>query len=100
MGVIMTVHYLTIAPATRQDDVIKLFMHTFASSHKSIARCPFPIDKIYCYIYVSDDLDHAELLVRATPMPNAKPPDVELTIYQDIATIPLMNNALVQSKTM
>lgn len=93
----MTVKYLAIAHASRQNEVIKLFMDTFPDSVKDVSRCPFPIDKIYCYLYIDDYLESAQLIIRATPIKDAVP-DCELVIYQDIETIPLMNKALADSK--
>lgn len=94
----MTVKYLVVAPAVRQPEVIKLFMETFPDSHRSVTRCPFPIDKIYCYLFVSDYLEAVELIIRAAPLNDGLPIDTELVIYQDIVAIPLMNKALADSK--
>lgn len=98
METIMTVKYLVVAPATRQSEVIKVIMDTFPDSTKSITRCSFPIDKIYCYLFVADYLEDVQVVMRSTPLVDGKPVDAELLIYQDIVTIPLMNKALADSK--
>lgn len=95
----MTVKYLVVAPATRQNEVVNLFMKTFPDSVKDISRCPFPIDKIYCYMYIDDYLESAQLIIRANTLTDGKPIDAELLIYQDMETIPLMNKALADSRS-
>lgn len=93
----MTVKYLVKAHPSRQDEVIKLFVKTFPDSFKSVGRCPFPIGILYCYLYIDDYLESAELVIRDKPILDSKV-ECELTIYQDIETIPLMNKALADSK--
>ena len=92
----MTVKYLVKAHSARQSEVIQLFMKTFADSTKEITRCQFPTGTIYCYMYIEDYLETAQLIVLNKPL--SSPVDCELTIYQDIETIPLMNKALADSK--
>lgn len=92
----MTVKYLVKAHPSRQNEVIQLFMKTFADSTKEITRCQFPTGTIYCYMYIEDYLETAQLIVLNKPL--SSPLDCELTIYQDIETIPLMNKALADSK--
>ena len=50
----MTVKYLVKAHPSRQNEVIQLFMKTFADSTKEITRCQFPTGTIYCYMYIED----------------------------------------------
>lgn len=92
----MTVKYLVKAHPTRQDDVIQLFLKTFPDSIKDVSRCQFPIGTLYCYLYVEDYLESAQLIILNHTLKTNL--DCELTIYQDIETIPLMNKALADSK--
>lgn len=94
----MDVLYLVVAPGTRQDEVIKLFMETFPDSTKSIARCRFPLDKIYCYITVSKYLEYVDLTIKGYLKEDGRIVDSQLTIYQDMVAIPLMNVAMAESK--
>ena len=93
----MTVKYLVKAHPSRQDEVIKLFMKTFKDSLIDITRCKFPIGTLYCYLFIEDYLESAQLIIIDKPLV-ATVIDCELTIYQDIETIPLMNKALADSK--
>lgn len=93
-----SVVYLVMAPDTRQDEVIQVFMQTFKDNYVcSIARMNFPIGKLFCYIYINDQLNKAVLKIRATSI-DSLVEDVQLAVYQDIATIPLMHSAIKASK--
>lgn len=99
----MTVRYYVASPAHTQDAVIALVMKTFTGSTVSINRCVFPINKIHCYLYVDADLQSVELVIRASPFihqDTVKNLDCTLVLYQDIATIPLMNRALSDAQSM
>lgn len=93
----MTVKYLVKAHPSRQNEVIQLFMKTFKDSTKDITRCKFPTGTLYCYLFIEDYLESAQLIIIDKPLV-ATVIDCELTIYQDIETIPLMNKALADSK--
>ena len=99
----MTVKYYVKAPAHSQDAVIALVMKTFSDSTVSINRCVFPINQIHCYLYVGADLQTVELIIRANPFQHdmvGKQIDCSLVLYNDIATIPLMNRALSDAQSM
>lgn len=94
-----SVVYLVMAPDTRQNEVIQVFMQTFKDSYDcAVDRMSFPIGKLFCYIYINDQQNKALLRVRATPV-DSLIEDVQLAIYQDIATIPLMHSAIKASKS-
>lgn len=93
----MTVKYLVKAHPSRQDEVIQLFLKTFKDSIKDITRCQFPRATLYCYLYIEDYLETAQLIILNAPL--SSPLDCELKIYQDIVTIPLMNKALADSRS-
>lgn len=93
----MPVIYLAKALGSRQPEIIKLFMETFPDIDKYVHREPFPLNKIYCYIYYDCSMKHIRLYIHNKPVKEIIP-DCELVLYQDIVTIPLMHNALVMSK--
>lgn len=93
-----SVVYLVMAPDTRQNEVIQVFMQTFKNSYVcDVAPTKFPIGKLYCYIFINDQLNKAALRIRTLPL-DSLVEDVQITIYQDISTIPLMHSAIKASK--
>lgn len=94
----MKVSYYVKAPSTRQIEVIRLFLKTFNGYAHDISRCRFPINSfIHCYIYLNDKKQVAQLVITNSPLVNPEI-DLELVIYQDIATIPLINVGIAEHK--
>ena len=90
--------YLVVAPDSRQNEVIKVFMDTFSGTYTcDVFRAVFPIKSIFCYIYLNDSKGVATLRIYDKP-PLKVQHDLELTIYQDISTIPLIHPAIKASK--
>ena len=92
-----SVIYMVRAHDNRQDEVITTFMKTFSDTYTcDIDRLRFPIGTMYCYIIINDKFNEASLVVQNKP--SNEPIDVELVIYQDIITIPLMHSAIKASR--
>lgn len=89
--------YMVRVRDDRQNELIATFMQTFSNTYTcDIDRLRFPIGTMYCYIIINDKLNEASLVVQSKP--SNEPIDVELVIYQDIITIPLMHSAIKASR--
>lgn len=94
----MKVNYYVKAPSTRQNEVIRIFLKTFNGYTHDIARCTFPTNSfIHCYVYLNDKRNTVQLVILDKPLVRPKT-DLELVIYQDIATIPLINVGIAEHK--
>lgn len=92
-----TIVYKVLAHDTKQNEVIATFMKTFSDTYTcDVDRLRFPIGTMHCYVFINDDVNKAVLIIRNEPYVN--PVDVELVIYQDIITIPLMHSAIKASR--
>lgn len=89
--------YLVKAPDSRQNEVISTFMQTFSINYTcDVSRYRFPVGTLYCYVLINDTQNTATLVIQNSP--TNEPIDVELAIYQDIISIPLMHPAIKASK--
>ena len=93
----MKIVYLVKTRTLEKHNVIKLFLDVFKPRYEAVEvdQDSFFMDSIYVFIVLDADGFKAKLYLRATPNFN---PDLELKIYQDIQTIPLMNSALIEFK--
>ena len=84
--------------ASRQNEVIQLFMKAFPNHVKDVARSYFvPQNKLYAYITVRDQ-SYAKLLISAVELVKDNNIDVELSSYTDISMLPLMDIGIYASK--
>ena len=84
--------------ASRQNEVIQLFMKAFPNHVKDVARSYFvPQNKLYAYITIRDQ-SYAKLLISAVELMEANDIDVELATYTDISMLPLMDVGIYASK--
>lgn len=92
-----TIIYMVQVRDDRQNELIATFMQTFSDTYTcDIDRLRFPIGTMYCYIMINDKFNEASLVIQNKP--SNEPIDVELVIYQDIITIPLMHSAIKASR--
>lgn len=84
--------------ASRQNEVIHLFMKAFANHTKDVTRSTFAAqNSLYAYITIRDQTQ-AKLLITTVELTANKDIDVELSSYTDIAMLPLMDVGIYASK--
>lgn len=86
--------YLVVTHSANVNNVLRLVVKTFPDHEVRINKHPFPLDRLYCYLFISEK--DIELVLHDRKLKNRA--DVTLLIYTDIATIPLMDNAISDSK--
>lgn len=86
--------YLVVTHPTNTNNILRLVPNTFPDHVIRVNKHPFPLNRLYCYLYISEK--DIELILHNQKL--EKEPDVTLLIYTDIATIPLMDNAISDSK--
>ena len=93
----MKIVYLVKTRTQEKHNVIKLFLDVFKPRYEAVEvdQDRFFMDGMHMYIVLDADGFKAKLYLSNRPKFN---PDIELKIYQDIKTIPLMNNALIEFK--
>jgi len=89
--------YLVKARTLEKHKVIKLFLDVFKPRYISteVLQDSFLPNTMYIAIILNADGSKATLYLKSNL---SFTPDLELKIYQDIQTIPLMNNALIEFK--
>ena len=84
--------------ASRQNEVIQLFMKAFPNHVKDVTRHTFTTQKIlYAFISIKDQT-YAKLFITNLQLELANVIDVELTTYTDISMLPLMDVGIYASK--
>lgn len=93
----MKIVYLVKTRTQEKHNVIKLFLDVFKLRYEAIEVDQDGFFANYMYVYIVLDANgfKAKLYIKDSPELNH---DIELKIYQDIKTIPLMNNALIDFK--
>lgn len=93
----MKIIYLIKARTLEKHKVIKLFLDVFKPRYISteVLQDSFLPNTMYVAIILDADGSKATLNLKSNL---SFTPDLELKIYQDIQTIPLMNNALIEFK--
>ena len=89
----MQVTYLIVLREHSINDALRIFSNTFKdikrNSHKPVLMC----DIVYCYITVTDTNAFISFYSKRSDSY-----DIELLLYTDIETIPLMHNAIKTNK--
>ena len=84
--------------ASRQNEVIQLFMEAFPNHVKDVTRHTFTTqNRLYAYISIKDQT-YAKLLITNVELVPANSIDVELPSYTDISMLPLMDVGIYASK--
>ena len=84
--------------ASRQDEVIQLFMKAFPNHVKDVTRHTFTTqNRLYAYITIKDQM-YAKLFITNVQLEPANSIDVELSSYTDISMLPLMDVGIYASK--
>ena len=84
--------------ASRQNEVIQLFMKAFPNHVKDVTRHTFTTqNRLYAYISIKDQT-HAKLFITNLQLELANSIDVELSSYTDIEMLPLMDVGIYASK--
>lgn len=84
--------------ASRQNEVIQLFMQAFPNHVKDVTRHTFTTqNRLYAFISIKDQM-YATLLITNVELIPASSIDVELSTYTDISMLPLMDVGIYASK--
>ena len=84
--------------ASRQEEVIQLFMKAFPNHEKDVTRHTFTTqNRLYAYISIKDQT-YARLFITNLQLKLASVIDVELATYTDISMLPLMDVGIYASK--
>ena len=90
--------YMVKFKASRQNEVIQLFMKAFVNHGKDVTRSSFvPQNRLYAYITIRDQI-HASLIISDVELTKDSYIDVELSSYTDIPMLPLMDVGIYASK--
>ena len=90
--------YVVKFKASRQNEVIQLFMKAFVNHGKDVTRSSFvPQNRLYAYITIRDQT-HASLLISDVELVKDSYIDAELSSYTDISMLPLMDVGIYASK--
>lgn len=90
--------YMVKFKASRQNEVIQLFLKAFVNHGKDITRSSFaPQNRLYAYIAIRDQI-HARLHISDVELVKDNDIDVELSSYTDIEMLPLMDVGIYASK--
>ena len=90
--------YMVKFKASRQDEVIQLFMKAFPNHVKDVTRHTFTTQNIlYAFISIKDQT-YAKLFITNLQLELANVIDVELATYTDISMLPLMDVGIYASK--
>lgn len=90
------IKYTCIAPGHVQNQLIQLVLKTFPDVTVKVSKTSFALDSIYVLIMVSECA--TAISVHTSNKFISNTPDVELVLWTDIATIPLMHRAICLSK--
>ena len=84
--------------ASRQNEVIQLFMKAFPNHVKDVTRHTFTTQNtLYAFISIKDQA-YAKLFITNLQLELASVIDVELATYTDISMLPLMDIGIYASK--
>ena len=84
--------------ASRQNEVIQLFMKAFPNHVKDVTRHTFTTqNRLYAYISIRDQT-YAKLFITNVQLELPNSIDAELATYMDIAMLPLMDVGIYASK--
>ena len=84
--------------ASRQDEVIQLFMKAFPNHVKDVTRHTFTTQKrLYAFVSIKDQT-YAKLFITNVELEPANSIAVELSSYTDISMLPLMDVGIYASK--
>ena len=84
--------------ASRQNEVIQLFMKAFPNHVKDVTRHTFTTqNRLYAYISIRDQT-YAKLFITNVQLELPNSIDVELATYTDISMLPLMDVGIYASK--
>ena len=84
--------------ASRQNEVIQLFMKAFPNHVKDVTRHTFTAqNRLYAFISIKDQT-YAKLLITNVELEPANNIDVELYTYTDISMLPLVDVGIYASK--
>lgn len=84
--------------ASRQDEVIQLFMKAFPNHVKDVTRHTFTTQKrLYAFISIKDQT-YAKLFITNVELEPANSIAIELSSYTDISMLPLMDVGIYASK--
>ena len=90
--------YMVKLKASRQNEVIQLFMKAFPNHVKDVTRHTFTTQNtLYAFISIKDQT-YATLLITTVELMPASSIDVELSTYTDISMLPLMDVGIYASK--
>ena len=90
--------YKVMFKASRQDEVIQLFIKAFPNHTKDVTRHTFTTqNKLYAFISIKDQT-YAKLFITNLQLEQPNSIDVELTSYTDISMLPLMDVGIYASK--
>lgn len=90
--------YMVKFKASRQDEVIQLFMKAFPNHVKDVTRHTFTTQNtLYAFISIKDQT-YARLFITNLHLELASVIDVELATYTDISMLPLMDVGIYASK--
>lgn len=93
-----TVNYVSMARSQDVHDIYRLVNKVFKDAHRSSSSCSRTAQNVYVYLYVSETMNTVELIIQNTEYIN-HPNTVKhiLPHWHDIAHIPLMHNAILNS---
>ena len=84
--------------ASRQNEVIQLFMKAFPNHVKDVTRHTFTTqNRLYAFISIKDQT-YATLFITNVQLEPAHSIDIELPSYTDISMLPLMHVGIYASK--
>lgn len=90
--------YMVKFKASRQNEVIQLFMKAFPNHVKDVTRHTFTTqNRLYAFVSIKDQT-YATLLITNVELIPASSIDVELASYTDISMLPLMDVGVYASK--
>ncbi len=93
-----TVRYELIARMADRNPLLSLINKTFIDAQRSFSQGVIMGNTAYIYIFVSEDLSKVEIVLQNTQTNRTKfTMSHELVHWHDIAHIPLMHNAILNS---
>lgn len=91
--------YMVKFKASRQNEVIQLFMKAFPNHVKDVTRHTFTTQSwLYAFISIKDQT-YAKLFITNLQLEPTNSIDVELSSYTDISMLPLMDVGIYASKS-
>lgn len=93
-----TVRYEAVARMADRNPLLSLINKTFIDSQRSFSQGVMMGNTAYIYIFVSEDLSKVEIVLQHTQTNRTKfTMSHTLVHWHDIAHIPLMHNAILNS---